>query len=167
MGCTKISEKIEKYLLTSYPDVNKRLNSIVNEAKLKFTTDDIVGCHNDLAVGNIIYDKKNNSVNFIDFEYYGYNSFLYDIANYFEELCTFDCDWTLYPNFAERKIFYESYFGHECESKLQNVIDDKIMILSKLNNLMWGFSSLIKYDMYNSEIELKHFHNKMERFYQI
>ncbi|OWA51944.1 Ethanolamine kinase 1 [Hypsibius exemplaris] len=44
-----------------------------------------VFCHNDLAYGNIVYDKEKDCANFIDFEYAGLNHQAYDIANHFNE----------------------------------------------------------------------------------
>jgi thiamine kinase-like enzyme len=45
----------------------------------------LVLCHNDLLLGNIIYDERSNVVHFIDFEYAGPNYQAYDIANLFNE----------------------------------------------------------------------------------
>lgn len=45
----------------------------------------IVFCHNDLLLGNILYDRSKKTVNFIDFEYAGPNYQAYDIANHFCE----------------------------------------------------------------------------------
>lgn len=45
----------------------------------------VVYAHNDLLIGNILYDEKKNSVTFIDFEYTAYNYQAFDIANHFAE----------------------------------------------------------------------------------
>ena len=42
-------------------------------------------CHNDLLLANILYDKDQNVIAFIDFEYAGPNYQAYDIANHFCE----------------------------------------------------------------------------------
>ncbi len=55
------------------------------EKSLQALNDKIVYCHNDLLLANIIFYEKNNSVNFIDFEYAGPNYRAYDIANHFCE----------------------------------------------------------------------------------
>lgn len=41
--------------------------------------------HNDLLLGNVIYDEPNGTVSFIDYEYAAYNYQAYDIANHFNE----------------------------------------------------------------------------------
>ena len=46
----------------------------------------LVLCHNDLLLGNILYDENSNVVHFIDFEYAGPNYQAYDIANHFNEI---------------------------------------------------------------------------------
>lgn len=46
---------------------------------------DIVFAHNDLLLGNILYNQKENTVTFIDFEYTAYNYQAFDIANHFAE----------------------------------------------------------------------------------
>ena len=45
----------------------------------------IVFAHNDLLLANVLYNEKENSVTFIDFEYTGYNYQAFDIANHFAE----------------------------------------------------------------------------------
>jgi thiamine kinase-like enzyme len=47
----------------------------------------LVICHNDLQVGNIIWNNSSNSVQLIDFEHSGPNMRAYDIANFLCELC--------------------------------------------------------------------------------
>ena len=47
----------------------------------------LVICHNDLQVGNIIWNPSSNSVQLIDFEHSGPNMRAYDIANFLCELC--------------------------------------------------------------------------------
>ncbi|XP_076249307.1 ethanolamine kinase 1 isoform X2 [Calliopsis andreniformis] len=46
---------------------------------------DIVFAHNDLLLGNVLYNQKENIVTFIDFEYTAYNYQAFDIANHFAE----------------------------------------------------------------------------------
>lgn len=46
---------------------------------------EIVFAHNDLLLANVLYNEKENSVTFIDFEYTGYNYQAFDIANHFAE----------------------------------------------------------------------------------
>ncbi|XP_010643320.1 ethanolamine kinase 2 isoform X3 [Fukomys damarensis] len=45
----------------------------------------VVFCHNDLLCKNIIYDSAKGCVQFIDYEYTGYNYQAFDIGNHFNE----------------------------------------------------------------------------------
>lgn len=45
----------------------------------------VVFCHNDLLLGNVIYNSDNESVTFIDYEYAGMNYQAFDIGNHFNE----------------------------------------------------------------------------------
>ncbi|KFZ63758.1 Ethanolamine kinase 2, partial [Podiceps cristatus] len=45
----------------------------------------VVLCHNDLLCKNIIYDRTQEHVRFIDYEYTGYNYQAFDIGNHFNE----------------------------------------------------------------------------------
>lgn len=45
----------------------------------------VVFAHNDLLLGNILYDEKQESVIFIDYEYTAFNYQAFDIANHFTE----------------------------------------------------------------------------------
>lgn len=59
----------------------------------------VVFSHNDLLLGNIIYNKTNKSIKFIDYEYSHINYQAYDIANHFNEFAGVDRpDYTLYPS---------------------------------------------------------------------
>uniref|UniRef100_A0A670Z5C8 ethanolamine kinase n=1 Tax=Pseudonaja textilis TaxID=8673 RepID=A0A670Z5C8_PSETE len=58
----------------------------------------IVFCHNDLLSKNIIYNKAEGHVRFIDYEYTGYNYQAYDIGNHFNEFAGLnEVDYSLYP----------------------------------------------------------------------
>lgn len=41
--------------------------------------------HNDLLLGNVIYNEHEGTVHFIDYEYATYNYQAFDIANHFNE----------------------------------------------------------------------------------
>lgn len=45
----------------------------------------IVFCHNDLLLGNVVYEKSTDRITFIDYEYAGHNFQAYDIGNHFTE----------------------------------------------------------------------------------
>lgn len=45
----------------------------------------IVFAHNDLLLGNVLYNPKQESVVFIDYEYTAFNYQAFDIVNHFTE----------------------------------------------------------------------------------
>jgi ethanolamine kinase len=72
---------------------------------------DLVLCHNDLLVKNIIYQEDDQSIAFIDFEYTHINYALFDIANHFVEYADVDnADYNLYPTRDEHKKMVENLF---------------------------------------------------------
>uniref|UniRef100_A0A2D4PP01 ethanolamine kinase n=1 Tax=Micrurus surinamensis TaxID=129470 RepID=A0A2D4PP01_MICSU len=55
----------------------------------------VVLCHNDVLCKNIIYNGKQGDVQFIDYEYSGYNYLAYDIGNHFNEFAGTVVTWLL------------------------------------------------------------------------
>ncbi|KAM6458694.1 ethanolamine kinase 2 isoform 2-T2 [Liasis olivaceus] len=72
----------------------------------------IVFCHNDLLSKNIIYNKAEGHVRFIDYEYTGYNYQAYDIGNHFNEFAGLnEVDYSLYPC-KEVQLQWLRYYLH-------------------------------------------------------
>ncbi|XP_060628987.2 ethanolamine kinase 2 isoform X1 [Anolis sagrei] len=70
----------------------------------------VVFCHNDLLSKNIIYNKEEGHVRFIDYEYTGYNYQAYDIGNHFNEFAGLnEVDYSLYPS-KEVQIQWLRYY---------------------------------------------------------
>jgi len=108
---------------------------------------DLVLCHNDLLVKNIIYDEKSEKISFIDFEYTHLNYFLFDIANHFVEYAGVDdADFSLYPTRDEQKSWLKIYF--QTRRMNQQIINDDLCHLvdqfSALSHLMWGLWALVQ-----------------------
>jgi thiamine kinase-like enzyme len=55
------------------------------ESELRPLNSPLVFSHNDLLLGNIVYDKSKAEVTFIDYEYAAYNHQAFDIGNHFNE----------------------------------------------------------------------------------
>lgn len=58
---------------------------ILYKEHLSTTQSPIVFSHNDLLLGNIIYDENSEKVTFIDYEYADCNYQAFDIGNHFSE----------------------------------------------------------------------------------
>jgi ethanolamine kinase len=87
--------------------LKKELKNLKNS--LSKINSPIVFTHNDLLSGNVIFNEKNDSIYFIDFEYSGYNYRGYDIANHFNEWAGFNVDYSKYPNKEQQYEFFRSY----------------------------------------------------------
>ncbi|XP_058127024.1 ethanolamine kinase [Anopheles ziemanni] len=69
--------------------------------RLLETNSPIVFCHNDLLLGNVIYDEERERVTFIDYEYAAPNHQAFDIGNHFTEFAGIDdIDYGRYPDRA-------------------------------------------------------------------
>lgn len=83
------------------------------ESELSQLGSPIVFCHNDALLANVIYNKKENDVMFIDFEYAAFNYQAFDIGNHFNEFAGKEnfVDFILYrvilviPSFTEPVTF--------------------------------------------------------------
>ncbi|ETN67618.1 choline/ethanolamine kinase [Anopheles darlingi] len=76
-----------------------RLEFDILYARLQDIPSPVVFCHNDLLLGNVIYDKDHEKVSFIDYEYAGVNHQAFDIGNHFAEFAGIDeIDYERYPS---------------------------------------------------------------------
>ena len=125
--------------------------------------DELVLCHNDLQYGNILKTKK--GLVFVDFEYSGYVSRYFDIANHF---CEYMADYTAnepelmvhtkFPSKESRMSFYTSYLG-ELRNRSVSATDEKyeedqttdlerfdrqVGLYTLLSHLYWGVWGLYK-----------------------
>ncbi|XP_066999642.1 ethanolamine kinase isoform X2 [Anabrus simplex] len=76
----------------------------------------VVFSHNDLLLGNIIYNSKKECVTFIDYEYASYNYQAFDIGNHFAEFAgVSEVDYSRYPSpeFQRQwlRIYLEAYLN--------------------------------------------------------
>lgn len=70
----------------------------------------VVLCHNDLLCKNIIYNRAQEHVRFIDYEYTGYNYQAFDIGNHFNEFAGVkEVDYRLYPSKETQLQWLRSY----------------------------------------------------------
>ncbi|CAG4940598.1 unnamed protein product [Colias eurytheme] len=120
------------------------------------TESPIVFAHNDLLLGNVIYNENNGTVSFIDYEYAAYNYQAYDIANHFNEFVGIsidDIDYSRYPN-KEFQLFWirtylTEYFDdldpETLSSKTEEVYRE-VQLLSLVSHFMWGIWSLVQFE---------------------
>ncbi|XP_063901926.1 probable ethanolamine kinase [Zophobas morio] len=97
--------------MTSKEWIKKELNSL--KEFLDQTNAPVVFAHNDLLPANILYDKEEDHVWFIDYEYASYNYRGFDIGNHFCEFAgtRSPLQWEAYPSKAEQMEFLRAYLG--------------------------------------------------------
>uniref|UniRef100_A0A0K2V4Z9 ethanolamine kinase n=1 Tax=Lepeophtheirus salmonis TaxID=72036 RepID=A0A0K2V4Z9_LEPSM len=119
----------------------------------------VVLCHNDLLLGNIIYDESLKNVSLIDFEYLFDNYQWYDIANHFCEFVGLSTSLD-FENCIPKEDFQKKWILHYMESMdmpLSNedvhiayLLVKKYMILS---HLFWGIWSLVQTNISKIEFD--------------
>lgn len=123
-----------------------RLFAVVSKIKSP-----IVYAHNDLLLGNILYDSIENKVKFIDYEYAAFNFQAYDIGNHFTEFAGIlitsifltmtklifflnffnrigmtDIDYTLYPPKEYQLEWLREYLTHYHKNDSTAITDEYV-----------------------------------------
>ena len=131
----------------------------------------LVFSHNDLLLGNIIYDSALDVIKFIDYEYGAFNFQAYDIANHFNEFAGVDSpDYSLFPNKDYQlkwltlylNAFYEKvneFYADKNEADQAVLVDTglvesfytEVNMFTAASHLLWGIWSLVQAQ--NSNIE--------------
>ncbi|XP_013134700.1 PREDICTED: ethanolamine kinase isoform X2 [Papilio polytes] len=119
------------------------------------TESPLVFAHNDLLLGNVIYNESKRTVSFIDYEYAAYNYQAYDIANHFNEyvgLSIDDIDYNRYPDREYQMFWIRTYLSEYCdvekpsEEEVEKVYKE-VQRLSLASHFMWGIWSLVQYEL--------------------
>ncbi|XP_028417088.1 probable ethanolamine kinase [Dendronephthya gigantea] len=145
-------ERYKKELLSKINVVDelKLLKDLLSEADVPLTYS-----HNDLLVKNIIYNKDEDKISFIDYEYGAYNFSAFDIGNHFNEFggVVIDPDYSLYPGREFQMRWLRIYL--EEKAKVQGtgevVTEEQIKKLyvyvnqfALVSHLFWGVWALLQ-----------------------
>ncbi|CAH8866847.1 unnamed protein product [Trichobilharzia szidati] len=105
-------QKFEKFT-TEFPTKGVLLNELAYvEELLKNPISPVVLCHNDLLAGNIILSPDERLVNFIDFEYCGFNHAAFDIGNHFCEFAGISVvNFDKYPSKEYQRMWISTYLS--------------------------------------------------------
>ncbi|XP_046457276.1 ethanolamine kinase 1-like isoform X1 [Daphnia pulex] len=120
------------------------------EGTLVHLNNHLVFCHNDLLLANILYDKDQNVIAFIDFEYAGPNYQAYDIANHFCEFSGVeDFNTSRYPDEEFRKNWVTCYLktfcgGQDVGNETVQLLLHHIELFTLASHFFWGVWSLIQ-----------------------
>ncbi|KAM9814675.1 ethanolamine kinase 1 isoform 2-T2 [Syngnathus typhle] len=111
-------------------------------------------CHNDLLTKNIIHDRQQGRVRFIDYEYAEYNYQAFDIGNHFNEFAGVqDVDYSRYPSRSLQSDWLEAYLlsYKQCTGQDVNVTRDEVTRLyvqvckfSLVSNFFWGLWAILQ-----------------------
>ncbi|KAK9878895.1 hypothetical protein WA026_003724 [Henosepilachna vigintioctopunctata] len=110
----------------------------------------VVFCHNDLLLGNIIYNEARNKVSFIDFEYACFNYQPFDIGNHFAEYAGVgNVDYSRYPKKSLQLDWLKYYLMEYKEiSKVSEYeIEELYVQVNKfvlMSHLLWFSWALIQ-----------------------
>lgn len=161
-------DKMTDEYLSKTPSLNAirtELNSL--QTAIKAYTEKhnslVVFSHNDLLMGNIIYNPNDKTVKFIDYEYGGLNYQAYDIANHFNEFAGVEePDYSFFPDEAYQfkwvKIYLDSfyskvnrYFIRQSNDELTTVDDSlvkqfchEVNLFTLASHFMWAVWSLVQ-----------------------
>ncbi|KAK9497649.1 hypothetical protein O3M35_004337 [Rhynocoris fuscipes] len=148
------SIETEQIYRKHFPEGVTTLNKELEILKKLLSNDggNIVFCHNDLLLTNIIHNE--GSVSFIDYEYAGWNYQAFDIGNHFAEFAgVSEVDYSLYPDrdlqYNWLRIYLEEY--NRQNDKAADISDSDIdRLYSQVNkfalvsHLFWASWALVQ-----------------------
>jgi ethanolamine kinase len=151
MKTSEQTERMKKFI----PSKAKLLQEVeVLRNSLVPLKSQVVFCHNDLLVKNIILSKTADCVMFIDYEYAGYNYRAFDIADHFCEFAGVDeVDYSRYPNKAFQLQWLQIYLEETAKqtgSGSPVMSQDVENLYVKVNkfalaaHLFWGLWALVQ-----------------------
>ena len=145
----------------------------------------VVLSHNDLLLGNIIYNEANDSIKFIDLEYAEVNYQSYDIANHFNEFAGVEePDYSYFPSDEYQRKWILIYlnefykrlneFNKSKNLPLIDLTDDRVSQLcvevkkfTLASHLMWAVWSLVQAQ--NSQLDfnfIKYAQIRFDQYYK-
>lgn len=120
---------------------------------LSKTNSPLVFAHNDLLLGNVIYNKDEGTISFIDYEYAAYSYQAYDIANHFNEfvgLTIEDIDYKKYPckefQLNWLKVYLSEYMNSDPTDEQIEKVYAEVHQLALLSHFLWGIWSLVQFE---------------------
>ncbi|XP_068247364.1 ethanolamine kinase 1 isoform X1 [Palaemon carinicauda] len=119
----------------------------------------VVFSHNDILLGNVIWDAMQQKASFIDYEYGACNYQPYDIANHFNEFAGVDeVDYSRYPSKDFQKSWLRCYLSHYKGISSSAVDAQELEIwyvwvnkFSLASHVFWGVWALLQ--AYHSSID--------------
>ncbi|EFC50367.1 predicted protein, partial [Naegleria gruberi] len=158
-------ERLQKEIFASKPNTvldPKDLNQVLDLFSIGF-------CHNDLLALNVLYNKDDDSVHFIDYEYCGYSFRAFDIGNHFDEYAGFSLDKKDYPSTEIQTKFIRKYLETLYEGPPSDISDhhvekfrNGVTLFACIGHLYWGVWAISQ--AYYSDIDFDYLQYAKGRF---
>jgi ethanolamine kinase len=147
-----------------------RKESLYLQRKLEAIGSPVVFCHNDIQVGNIVYDPENDSVRFIDYEYGCVSYRGFDIGNHFCEFGGTNGDWTKYPKREFQLKWFRNYIrssGQEPTPNLLEFMYKEVNAFSLASHFFWSIWALIQAEISDIDFDyLNYAHSRLQEYYR-
>lgn len=168
----------------SDPAKQARISTIFpSVAELRRDFDDLYGklqklgsptvfCHNDLLLGNVIYNAERGQVTFIDYEYASFNHQAFDIGNHFTEFAGIDeIDYGRYPEreFQLRwlRVYLEEFTGGPCSDDDVERLYVQVNQFALSAHFLWTIWALIQAEHSTIDFDFIQFgQNRYEEYRQ-
>ncbi|XP_013882056.1 ethanolamine kinase 1 [Austrofundulus limnaeus] len=135
----------------------------------------VVLCHNDLLTKNIIYNHKEGTVKFIDYEYADYNYQAFDIGNHFNEFAgVTDVDYSLYPSQELQRDWLMAYLESYKRSSGRGVsvteaevtqLYVQVCKFSLASNFFWGLWAILQSRYSSIDFDFQRYANARLSYY--
>jgi len=164
--CNPVNDRLKEEWMTK-----KQLIVEVNNLKalLESCSSQVVFCHNDALLANIVVQKKANTVTFIDMEYGGPNYAAFDIANHFCEFvgCDGELDYDRWlPSKEYQMDWIQEYLTHRVTiMPRQEEVEEIYKMVQQFMlcaHLLWSVWAVIQAE--NSDIEFDFVYYALQRF---
>ena len=142
------NQKFIDYGIMSKDELSKEIDDM--ERELSSCNSPVVFCHNDLLLGNIVFNDGKAS--FIDYEYGAQNYQALDIGNHFSEFVGV-CDQMDYDKWFPKEDFQKDWIKrylqafHGKDLVTDQLIHETYVLVNKFSliaNLKWGIWSLVQ-----------------------
>ncbi|EFN77226.1 Ethanolamine kinase 1 [Harpegnathos saltator] len=135
-------------LIQPYAILEKEYQILKEE--LSIMESPVIYAHNDLLLTNILYNRQQESVVFIDYEYTAFNYQAFDIANHFAEFAGIEePNYSLYPDEQFRKAWLKEYLQsynttNYVSEKEVDKLHQQVVKFTPLPHYFWGCWALIQ-----------------------
>ncbi|XP_049865022.1 ethanolamine kinase [Pectinophora gossypiella] len=171
------SEIKQKRFVSSFGSITRlRIEFERLKSHLTKTESPIVFAHNDLLLGNVIYNQDEGTVSFIDYEYATYNYQAFDIANHFNEfvgLSIDDIDYSRYPDKGFQTAWIQTYLtefncGVAPSDEQVEQVYREAQHHCLASHFLWGIWSLVQYEHSSIDFDfVRYAEIRLNRYYEL